>query len=219
MMSAGLPASSMTRAIVYVLPLPVTPSRVWARMPAPRPEASFSMACGWSPVGWYPLFTWKLLRVSIQVPPVEIFVDLSGLKYVLDVFARLLERDILPDVETLLRDPGVHLALPGIIRGEHEPLIAQVAIFEVAQVPGPHPQIHPRVPVVALYAAALSDERRRLRQQLHEAVGSPVRAHLRPEAALGVDHGGHKGRLQIVRRAHLPNGTFVLKWIDRPSDS
>jgi hypothetical protein len=43
----------------------VTPSRVWAFMPASRPEVSCSMARGWSPVGWYSLFTWKLLRVSI----------------------------------------------------------------------------------------------------------------------------------------------------------
>src|SRR3712207_9403094 len=114
MTRAGRPASSITRAIVYVLPLPVTPSRVWAPIPVSRPEVSFSIACGWSPVGWYSLFTWKLLRVSIQVPPVEFFVNLPGPEYVLDVFACLLEGDILPDVEALLRDPGIHLALPGI---------------------------------------------------------------------------------------------------------
>jgi hypothetical protein len=46
MTSAGRPAFSMARAIVWVLPLPVTPSKVWARIPASRPEASLSMACG-----------------------------------------------------------------------------------------------------------------------------------------------------------------------------
>src|SRR5918998_3690720 len=100
------------------MPEPVTPSRVWARIPASRPEASFSIACGWSPVGWNSLFTLKLLRVSIQVPPVEFLVSLPGLEHVLDVFSGLLEGDILPDVEALIRDPVVHPALPGIIRCE-----------------------------------------------------------------------------------------------------
>src|ERR671916_1503715 len=101
------------------MPEPVTPSRVWARIPASRPEASFSIACGWSPVGWYSLFTLKLLRVSIQVPPVEFLVGLLDLEHILDVFMGLPEGDILPNVETLAGDPSVHLALPGIIRGEH----------------------------------------------------------------------------------------------------
>src|SRR5215216_5815111 len=103
MTSAGRPAFSMTRAIVWVLPLPVTPSRVWARIPASRPEASLSIACGWSPVGRDSLFTLKLLRVSIQVPSVQFFVGSLALEDVLDVVVRLLEGDILADVEALVR--------------------------------------------------------------------------------------------------------------------
>src|SRR3712207_9054456 len=127
MTSAGRPASSITRAIVYVLPLPVTPSRVWAPIPASRPEASFCIACGWSPVGWYALFTWKLLRVSIQVPPVEFSVGFLGPEDVLYVVAGLFEGYVFPDVEALVGDPTVHAALPRIIRREHESLIARIA--------------------------------------------------------------------------------------------
>src|SRR5829696_6027286 len=112
MTSAGRPAFSMTRAIVWVLPLPVTPSRVWERSPASRPEASLSIACGWSPVGRYSLFTLKLLRVSIQVPSVQFFIYALGLQDVLDVVVGLLEGDVLADVEAFLGDPGVHPALP-----------------------------------------------------------------------------------------------------------
>src|SRR5215210_7175537 len=108
------------------------------------------MACGWSPVGWYSLLIWKLLRVSIQVPPVEFLVGSSGLEHVIHVFAGLSEGDVLPYVEALLGDPGVHLALPRIIRGEHEPLIAHVAVFEIAQVPHPNPQVRLRFPPVTL---------------------------------------------------------------------
>src|SRR3712207_1750067 len=171
MTSAGRPAFSITRAIVWVLPLPVTPSRVWARIPASRPEASLSMACGWSPVGRYSLFTWKSLRVSIQVPPIEFLVGSLGLEDILDVVARLLEGDVFSDVEALAGDPGVHPALPRIIRREHEPLIAHVPAVEVIQVPGPHPQVHRRLPETTLDAAALLDKPCRLRQQLHQAVG------------------------------------------------
>jgi len=56
----------MTRAIVCVLPDPVTPRSVCALNPASRPEVSFSMACGWSPVGRYSLFTLKSARVSMR---------------------------------------------------------------------------------------------------------------------------------------------------------
>src|SRR5699024_6307942 len=44
---------AMTLAMVKVLPLPVTPSKVWHRSPRRTPCTSFSMASGWSPVGWY----------------------------------------------------------------------------------------------------------------------------------------------------------------------
>ena len=43
----------MTLATVNVLPEPVTPSNVWCLRPFSRPVASFSIACGWSPVGLY----------------------------------------------------------------------------------------------------------------------------------------------------------------------
>jgi len=56
----------MTLAIVCVLPDPVTPSKVCAPNPASRPEESFSIACGWSPVGRYSLFTLKSARVSMR---------------------------------------------------------------------------------------------------------------------------------------------------------
>jgi hypothetical protein len=42
---------AMTFAIVKVLPLPVTPSKVWQRSPRSTPSTSWAMACGWSPVG------------------------------------------------------------------------------------------------------------------------------------------------------------------------
>src|SRR5918998_2872076 len=67
MTSAGLPACSITRAIVWVLPDPVTPSRVCSFKPASSPETSCSMACGWSPVGWYSLFTRNPLRVVFSM--------------------------------------------------------------------------------------------------------------------------------------------------------
>ena len=41
----------MTLAIVKVLPEPVTPSSTCSSRPSSTPRASFSMACGWSPVG------------------------------------------------------------------------------------------------------------------------------------------------------------------------
>src|SRR5688572_558568 len=70
MTSAVLPAFSITRAMVWVFPDPVTPSKVCAFIPASRPEASCSMARGWSPVGWYSLVTRNPFRVvfSIQRP-------------------------------------------------------------------------------------------------------------------------------------------------------
>src|SRR5688500_16886178 len=37
--------------MVYVLPEPVTPRRVWYARPSPRPSTSLSIACGWSPAG------------------------------------------------------------------------------------------------------------------------------------------------------------------------
>ena len=41
----------MIQAIVAVLPVPVAPSSVWKRAPSWMLAASFSIACGWSPVG------------------------------------------------------------------------------------------------------------------------------------------------------------------------
>ena len=49
--SVGRFTSFMTFAIVKVLPEPVTPSNTCVRMPSLTPSASFSIACGWSPVG------------------------------------------------------------------------------------------------------------------------------------------------------------------------
>ena len=66
MTSDGRPTFSMTRAMVCVLPDPVTPSSVCASSPASKPAESFSMACGWSPVGRYSLFTSKFVRVSMR---------------------------------------------------------------------------------------------------------------------------------------------------------
>src|SRR3712207_1424461 len=211
MTSAGRPAFSITRAIVWVLPLPVTPSRVWARIPASRPEASLSMACGWSPVGRYSLLTWKLLRVSIQVPPVQFLVDALRLEDVLDVVSRLLERDVLADVEALVGDPGVHLALPRIIRREHQSLIARVAAVEVFEVPGSQLQVDLGISEIPLDAAPLLDETGGLGQQLHEAVGPLVGLRVRPEAALRVDHGSDERGFQAVLGAHLPDGLLVAQ--------
>jgi hypothetical protein len=45
---------------------PRDPEQVCALNPASRPEESFSMACGWSPVGRYSLFTLKSARVSMR---------------------------------------------------------------------------------------------------------------------------------------------------------
>ena len=50
--SVGRLHFAITFAMVKVLPLPVTPSRVWQRSPRSTPFTSVSMACGWSPVGW-----------------------------------------------------------------------------------------------------------------------------------------------------------------------
>src|SRR5829696_2361457 len=51
MTRVGLFTFLMTLAIVYVLPEPVTPRRVWCRAPDNTPSVSFAMACGWSPAG------------------------------------------------------------------------------------------------------------------------------------------------------------------------
>src|SRR5271166_6474366 len=54
MISTGRSHCAMTLAMVNVFPEPVTPIRVWYRLPARIDPTSFSIACGWSPVGWYP---------------------------------------------------------------------------------------------------------------------------------------------------------------------
>ena len=41
----------MAKAMVAVLPEPVTPSRVWKRSPASMPLASPATACAWSATG------------------------------------------------------------------------------------------------------------------------------------------------------------------------
>src|SRR3990172_11800124 len=51
MTSVGFWILSTTFAMVKVLPEPVTPRRTWCLLPFRRPSHSFSMACGWSPVG------------------------------------------------------------------------------------------------------------------------------------------------------------------------
>ena len=53
MISVGFWISSMSQAIVAVLPVPVAPSSVWKRSPARIDSASFAIAAGWSPVGTY----------------------------------------------------------------------------------------------------------------------------------------------------------------------
>ena len=50
--SVGRLHFAITFAMVKVLPLPVTPSRVWQRSPRSTPSTSVLIACGWSPVGW-----------------------------------------------------------------------------------------------------------------------------------------------------------------------
>ena len=54
--------SCTTLAIVKVLPEPVTPNKVWYFSPNKRPFESFSIACGWSPVGLYSDCIWKFMR-------------------------------------------------------------------------------------------------------------------------------------------------------------
>jgi len=49
--SAGFCSRSIVAAIVIVFPVPVAPSSVWYRSPAPTPSASESIAAGWSAVG------------------------------------------------------------------------------------------------------------------------------------------------------------------------
>ena len=50
MTRVGRCTRSMTLAMVKVLPLPVTPSRVWCLKPLFKPSTSLSTAWGWSPV-------------------------------------------------------------------------------------------------------------------------------------------------------------------------
>ena len=50
---------SMTWATVKVLPEPVTPSRVWSRLPWRRLSTSPAIACGWSPAGWKSEVSWN----------------------------------------------------------------------------------------------------------------------------------------------------------------
>ena len=38
--------------MLWVFPLPVTPSSVWCLKPSLMPSTSFAIACGWSPAGW-----------------------------------------------------------------------------------------------------------------------------------------------------------------------
>jgi len=49
--SAGRWTFSIVKAIVAVLPEPVTPSSVWNRSPVSMPSASPSRAFGWSATG------------------------------------------------------------------------------------------------------------------------------------------------------------------------
>jgi hypothetical protein len=49
--SAGRCSSSISQAIVAVLPVPVAPSSVWPRLPSRSDAASSAIARGWSPVG------------------------------------------------------------------------------------------------------------------------------------------------------------------------
>ena len=51
-MIAGRWVSSITLAMVKVLPVPVAPSSTWSRSPARTPAVSSAMAVGWSPAGW-----------------------------------------------------------------------------------------------------------------------------------------------------------------------
>jgi hypothetical protein len=51
MINVGFWTCSITRAMVKVLPEPVTPSSTWCCSPCWIPSASWAIACGWSPVG------------------------------------------------------------------------------------------------------------------------------------------------------------------------
>src|SRR5688500_190932 len=57
----------MTLARVIVLPEPVTPSRVWYRLPASSPRVSAAIAWGWSPAGSNGATTWNeaMLKSSV----------------------------------------------------------------------------------------------------------------------------------------------------------
>src|SRR5688572_23129010 len=57
----------MTLARVIVLPEPVTPSRVWYRVPASSPRVSAAIASGWSPAGSNGATTWNeaMLKSSV----------------------------------------------------------------------------------------------------------------------------------------------------------
>ncbi len=67
-MSAGRWVSSITLAMVKVLPEPVTPSRTWLRSLALAPSTRSAIACGWSPAGV------RSVAILIFMPP----SDFSG---------------------------------------------------------------------------------------------------------------------------------------------
>ena len=60
----GLLSCWITFAMVNVFPDPVTPSKVWHWLPSLKPFTSFSIACGWSPVGLKALCNLKILCAS-----------------------------------------------------------------------------------------------------------------------------------------------------------
>ena len=64
----------MMLAIVNVLPEPVAPSIVCIRKPASSPSTSWSMACGWSPVGRKSLTMRNGRSTSVAVAVVVVVV-------------------------------------------------------------------------------------------------------------------------------------------------
>jgi hypothetical protein len=143
-------------------------------------------------------------------------VNISRLGHVLDVLAGLLERDVAVHVETLFRDPGVNLPLPRIIRREHQSLIAFIAFLQIIQVPGAHPDVGLRTPVIPRYAAALRNETGGLRLNLHEPVCPLGRFDIRVEAALGPDHRRDQRRFDVVLGRSIPDGFLVLQRMGQP---
>src|SRR3954465_2095503 len=91
-------------------------------------------------------------------------VGAAGVEHLADVLAGLRERDVLGDAERLAAvagplPPAVDLALPRVVGGERERLVAVVAREQVAQVPGAVGDVDLRIRQVALLeprAAGLS---------------------------------------------------------------